>query len=213
MKECGPLSINCNRKELRTSLITAIESQIGQALSEFVTAQRALDPRLVEQGVEPTQVADMYRLNNKTFYGLIADCISRTGKENSSIFGTTHTAVDDFVVRANKAKEYSARACEAYKNALRNYPGANVQNVNNFKCFEYEDKTFLGGIRGGRGGRSKRKSYRSYRSTRPSPKYAAKEHRGKIKKGNDGRMYMSKPDKNGRYAWRLVKMSIYLKKN
>ena len=37
--------------------------------------------------------------------------------------------------------------------------------------------------------------------TRPSPAYPANQHCGETKKGNDGMMYISKPNKNGICRW------------
>jgi hypothetical protein len=37
--------------------------------------------------------------------------------------------------------------------------------------------------------------------TRKSPSYPANEYCGKRKKGNDGKMYLSKPNKNGVCRW------------
>jgi len=39
--------------------------------------------------------------------------------------------------------------------------------------------------------------------TRDSPPFPANEHCGEIKKGNDGKMYKSVPDKNKICRWRL----------
>ena len=38
-------------------------------------------------------------------------------------------------------------------------------------------------------------------TTRPSPPYPANDYCGKKKKGNDGHMYISKPNKNGICRW------------
>ena len=40
--------------------------------------------------------------------------------------------------------------------------------------------------------------------TRSSPAYSANEHCGKIKKGNDGKMYISTPDKNKICRWKKL---------
>ena len=40
---------------------------------------------------------------------------------------------------------------------------------------------------------------------RPSPPYSASKCPGLIKTGNDGQKYESRSDKNGRYAWRVVR--------
>ncbi len=46
------------------------------------------------------------------------------------------------------------------------------------------------------------------KETRPSPSISAQVARDKIKEGNDGNMYLSKPDRNGVYHWkRLWQMS------
>jgi hypothetical protein len=47
-------------------------------------------------------------------------------------------------------------------------------------------------------GRINRKDYR------PSPTVSATRYPNRRKKGNDGRFWISKPDKNGRYSWRPV---------
>jgi len=41
-------------------------------------------------------------------------------------------------------------------------------------------------------------------ATRSSPPYPANEHCGQTKKGNDGKMYKSVPDKNGVCRWKLA---------
>ena len=45
-----------------------------------------------------------------------------------------------------------------------------------------------------------RKSIKKY-TTRKTPSSPANECRGKTKRGNDNKMYLSVPDKNGRYHW------------
>lgn len=40
--------------------------------------------------------------------------------------------------------------------------------------------------------------------TRNSPSVHAKDFKNKIKKGNDGEEYISRPDKNGVYKWKLI---------
>jgi hypothetical protein len=40
--------------------------------------------------------------------------------------------------------------------------------------------------------------------TRNSPSVHAKDFKNKTKKGNDGKEYISKPDKNGIYKWKLI---------
>ena len=57
--------------------------------------------------------------------------------------------------------------------------------------------------------KAKRSDIRTKRSTkkytgRSSPAYSANEHCGKIKKGNDGKMYISTPDKNNVCRWKRV---------
>ena len=57
--------------------------------------------------------------------------------------------------------------------------------------------------------KAKRSDIRTKRSTkkyasRSSPAYSANEHCGKIKKGNDGKMYRSTPDKNNVCRWKKV---------
>lgn len=194
LKECGPLSVNCDRKQLRINLINAIETRVEEAISTI----RSENEDAGEEVQDEQEYANDWKLNTKTFYGLVADCITRTGKANSSVFGTTHTAADDYGALRQKASSYSARACDAYKKVLKNYPGANQQSVNDFRCYTFPD-SMIGG-KNIKGGRSKRS-----RANRPSPKFPAKDYRGQIMKGNDGRMYMSKPDKNGRCSWRLKK--------
>jgi hypothetical protein len=49
-------------------------------------------------------------------------------------------------------------------------------------------------------------SQKKYRE-RPSPPYAARDCRGQVLEGNDGRLYESRPNVNGVYAWRLVNKS------
>jgi len=39
---------------------------------------------------------------------------------------------------------------------------------------------------------------------RPSPPHPANKHCGKTKKGNDGKMYKSVPNKNGVCTWKKV---------
>jgi hypothetical protein len=46
-----------------------------------------------------------------------------------------------------------------------------------------------------------RKTQKKY-TTRDSPPYPANEHCGKTKKGNDGKMYTSVPDKNNVCRWK-----------
>jgi glucose/arabinose dehydrogenase len=48
-----------------------------------------------------------------------------------------------------------------------------------------------------------KKSTKKY-VTRSSPSYSANEHCGKVKKGNDGKMYISTPDKNKICRWKKV---------
>ena len=48
-----------------------------------------------------------------------------------------------------------------------------------------------------------KRSTKKYAS-RSSPAYSANEHCGKIKKGNDGKMYISTPDKNNVCRWKKV---------
>ena len=42
-------------------------------------------------------------------------------------------------------------------------------------------------------------------SLRNSPPYPANDHCGEIKKGNDGKRYLSKPNKNKICRWQLIK--------
>ena len=42
-------------------------------------------------------------------------------------------------------------------------------------------------------------------TARKSPPYPANECKGKEKKGNNGKMYVSTADKNGRYRWKIKK--------
>jgi hypothetical protein len=42
---------------------------------------------------------------------------------------------------------------------------------------------------------------------RKSPQEHAKDYAGRQRKGNDGHMWISSPDKNGRYRWVRVKAS------
>lgn len=39
-------------------------------------------------------------------------------------------------------------------------------------------------------------------SSSPSPNAYASEHKNRSRKGNDGSMYRSEPDKNGVYCWK-----------
>ena len=48
-----------------------------------------------------------------------------------------------------------------------------------------------------------KRSTKKYAS-RSSPAYSANEHCGKVKKGNDGKMYRSTPDKNNVCRWKKV---------
>ena len=47
--------------------------------------------------------------------------------------------------------------------------------------------------------------------TRDSPPYPANDYCGKKKKGNDGNMYLSTPDKNGVCKWIKVTMKVTIK--
>ena len=50
------------------------------------------------------------------------------------------------------------------------------------------------------GAKSVKKTQKKY-ATRPSPPFPANEHCGESKKGNDGKMYMSIPNKKGICRW------------
>ena len=57
-------------------------------------------------------------------------------------------------------------------------------------------------VKGGKKKNTTRKVDKKY-LTRKSPPYPANEHCGETKKGNDGNMYSSIPDKNGICRWQL----------
>lgn len=58
--------------------------------------------------------------------------------------------------------------------------------------------------------RSESSSVAKYRKTRPSPRISAQDPavRGKVRVGNDGNLYKSKPDINGNFHWKPVKSGV-----
>lgn len=66
------------------------------------------------------------------------------------------------------------------------------------------------------GGSKCSKSTEAKYKKRPSPPYPANDCQGQKKKGNNGKMYESKPDKNNVYKWIIIKDKVggrYLKNN
>jgi glucose/arabinose dehydrogenase len=61
-------------------------------------------------------------------------------------------------------------------------------------------------VKAKRSDRLTKKSTKKY-VTRSSPSYSANEHCGKVKKGNDGKMYISTPDKNNICRWKKLASS------
>ena len=89
--------------------------------------------------------------------------------------------------------------------------GIRNSNENNYfnKYIKYKNKylsakkklTFSSNITGG--GKCQKTSLKKYEK-RPSPPYPANDCKNEKKKGNDGNLYQSKPDKNNVYKWIIV---------
>ena len=69
--------------------------------------------------------------------------------------------------------------------------------TNPLKLTEKEKQDFEKQLEKIKGGKLANKKYAS----RPSPPFPANKFCGKKKKGNDGKMYLSKPNKNGICRW------------
>ena len=88
---------------------------------------------------------------------------------------------------------------------LRNIGYALKTKTNPLKLTSAEHKRMTAKIKEVKSGKKKnitRKLDKKY-LTRNSPPYPANEHCGETKKGNDGKMYISKPDKNNVCRWIL----------
>ena len=82
-------------------------------------------------------------------------------------------------------KKYNVSKVKTYKNYLKNWKLSKEAN------YKWSSK---------KTNKQKRTKNTKY-ANRPSPPYPANENCGKTKKGNDGKMYFSKANKNGICRW------------